>query len=763
MRRMTSRDESRKEVSTPTMSLAKPKQELRVGAWNVRTLYETGKTVQVVKEMKRYRLNILGISEMRWTDSGIMTLGSGETVCYSGRSDGQHQEGVGILMDKEARKSMMGWEPVNSRIITARFYSKYVKTTFIQCYAPTEQATDEDKDQFYRTLQRQIDKTPRHDILVLMGDFNAKVGDINTGYETCMGQEGVGEMNDNGQRFADVCLESGLVIGGTIFKHKNIHKLTWTSPDGRTQNQIDHIAFNHKWRGTFMDVRAIRGADASSDHHLVLCRMKLKLKRTKKKTNDALFDSGKLRDQAIKGQFITELSNRFQALQDTPVDDINSLCEDVQRAFVDTSKLVLGHRNKTRKEWISDTTWELIGQRKTAKLAMLTGSEEDRRRAAETYTEINREVKTSARNDKRQYADNMAAEAQAAAQRGDSRTVYRITKALTGGFTSKTTVVKDRTGNVLTKDEDQRNRWAEHFRDTLNRPDPEEEAIIEDMGFTIEMKRGCISQQEITEAIGQTRGNRAPGEDRITADMLKADPQVSAKALHELFNKVWEEERVPDSWKKGIIIKLPKKGDLSDCGNWRGINLLSVPGKIFCRIILQRLKQALDRTLREEQAGFRRGRGCVNQIFVLRTIVEQSLEWNSSLYVNYIDFQKAFDSIHHPSLWKILEAYGFPSKVVNILKDMYADNRCCVRHEGQLSEWFHVKTGVRQGCVISPTIFLVVIDWVMRKATGDRTRGLVWGLTARLEDCDFADDIALLSHTQKDIQEKTSRVDVVAS
>ena len=100
---------------------------------------------------------------------------------------------------------------------------------------------------------------------------------------------------------------------------------------------------------------------------------------------------------------------------------------------------------------------------------------------------------------------------------------------------------------------------------------------------------------------------------------------------------------------------------------------------------------------------------------------------------------------------------------MNILKDMYADNRCCVRHEGQLSEWFHVKTGVRQGCVISPTIFLVVIDWVMRKATGDRTRGLVWGLTARLEDCDFADDIALLSHTQKDIQEKTSRVDEVAS
>ena len=126
-------------------------------------------------------------------------------------------------------------------------------------------------------------------------------------------------------------------------------------------------------------------------------------------------------------------------------------------------------------------------------------------------------------------------------------------------------------------------------------------------------------------------------------------------------------------------------------------------GKTFCRILLQRLRQAIERILREEQAGFRAGRGCTDQIFILRTIVEQSLGWNSSLCSNYID-------IHHPSLWKILKAYGFLGKVSNILKDMCADNQCCVRHEGQQSEWFRVKTGVRQGCVISPTLFLVVID-----------------------------------------------------
>ena len=272
------------------------------------------------------------------------------------------------------------------------------------------------------------------------------------------------------------------------------------------------------------------------------------------------------------------------------------------------------------------------------------------------------------------------------------------------------------------------------------------------------MKKGKITVEEIASAIKQTKGNRAPGEDRVTADMLKADPHLSAQMLVKLLNQAWGEEKVPDDWKKGIIVKLPKKGDLSVCGNWRGINLLSVPGKIFCRVLLQRIRQGVDKRVREEQAGFRCGRSCTDQIFVLRNIVEQSLEWNSSLYINFIDFEKAFDSIHHPSLWHIMSLYGLPPKVINIVKDMYANNLCCVRHEGQHSEWFQVKTGVRQGCIISPLLFLIVIDYVMRTATADKPRGLVWGLFHRLEDSDFADDLALLAHTHSDIQEKTDRV-----
>ena len=107
---------------------------------------------------------------------------------------------------------------------------------------------------------------------------------------------------------------------------------------------------------------------------------------------------------------------------------------------------------------------------------------------------------------------------------------------------------------------------------------------------------------------------------------------------------------------KKIIVKLPKKGNLSDCNNWRGITLLN------------RVQNAVDQTLREEQAGFRKGRSCTEQIFALRNIIEQSLEHQKNLVINFIDFKKAFDSVHRPSLWKILKHYGIPARTSASLK-----------------------------------------------------------------------------------------------
>ncbi|CAI2735316.1 unnamed protein product [Schistosoma spindalis] len=170
------------------------------------------------------------------------------------------------------------------------------------------------------------------------------------------------------------------------------------------------------------------------------------------------------------------------------------------------------------------------------------------------------------------------------------------------------------------------------------------------------------------------------------------------------------------------------------------------------------MKDSVDAQLRDQQAGFRKDRSCTDQVATLRIIVEQSIEWNSSLYINFIDYEKAFDSVDRTTLWKLLRHYGVPQKIVNIIQNSYDGLNCKIVHGGQLTKSFEVKTGVRQGCLLSPFLFLLVIDWIMKTSTSEGKHGIQWTARMQLDDLDFADDQARLSHTQRQMQEKTTSV-----
>ena len=160
------------------------------------------------------------------------------------------------------------------------------------------------------------------------------------------------------------------------------------------------------------------------------------------------------------------------------------------------------------------------------------------------------------------------------------------------------------------------------------------------------------------------------------------------------------------------------------CKNWRGIALLSIPSKVFTCILLDRMKGALDENLREEQAGFQKNKSCTDHIATLRIIVEQSIQWQSPLYINFIDFGKAFDRADRDVIWMLMHHYGIPAKFVTLIQQMYENSTCQVIHNGKLSETSEVKTGVRQGCILSPLIFIMVIDWIMRETVKQGQNGI---------------------------------------
>lgn len=490
-------------------------------------------------------------------------------------------------------------------------------------------------------------------------------------------------------------------------------------------------------------------------------RIRLKLTRIEgKKIARERFDVCKLQSEEIRRRYVIEVRNRFEALGD--IEDPEEEHDLILATYREAAKKVIGRSKKQSKPWIGDKTWEKIKDRKEAKLKMEGArSERLKQRRREEYDAKDKEVKRSAREDKRNWIEKRAAAAEKAAENGRNKELYSITKTIAGERRRQEVGVKDKQGVLKTEMQERLQRWVEHLSEILNRDDPVnpvEEDEIEEPEEIGEIDLGRWQLQEVKDALKGTKPGKAPGVDEVGPELLRADMEDTAHRLTRCYNRLWETERWPEMWKKGLIVKIFKKGDLRDCNNWRGVTLLPVISKIFCRMLLERIKRGVDKELRKEQAGFRSKKSTTEQIFILRNILEQANEWRVGLYVHFVDFEKAFDSVHRESLWNIMKSYGIPHKMVRVIAGIYQGFECAVVDGSETSEWFKIKSGVKQGCVMSGFLFLLALDWTMREATADKRRGIRWNFTTVLEDLDFADDIALLSSKISDLKEKTGRL-----
>ena len=363
------------------------------------------------------------------------------------------------------------------------------------------------------------------------------------------------------------------------------------------------------------------------------------------------------------------------------------------------------------------------------------------------------------RRDREKFWDEQATLLETAALHNDQKQVFNLLRRAKAGPRQKSFLVKDGAGEVLTTEHDCINRWKEHFSQLLNHPPIPEDPILTHTANTASIiNPDCdttpVSLAEVKAALKKLKNSKAPGICTITAEMLKAGGDNMSLWLTEIINHVWIHERLPDDWRRGIILPFWKsKGDQLVCSNHRGITLLSIPGKLFTRILLSRAIPAIRSNRRPQQAGFMPNRSTTDHISALRLLIEKSLEFRKDrhLYIAFIDLKAAFDTVDHPSLWKILKTLGVPPKITALFQQLYSNAESCVRVNGKDSEWFPINSGVRQGCIAAPDLFNSVIDHLMARVS-ERVPGVSLG-NYTIADLEYADDTTLLCNTPDQLKD----------
>jgi len=704
--------------------------------WNIRGMTQ-GKLNVITKEMGRCGVNILGVSEHWMLSQGRFVTDDGFVVFFSGKDEGRRSSGVGFVVDKDASKAVLGYNPIDDRVMTIRIKGHPMNITFLQAYAPTADAEDEVVDDFYNKVQEALDQIHRKDIVIIMGDWNAKIGG-NIPRNKYIGNHGIGIRNERGDRLAEFCMTNDLVLTNTTFKHHPRRLYTWSSPGDRTRNQIDYIMVPKRWQSSIQNVKTRPGADCGSDHQMLYCKMKLKMKSMKRMKAPVRYDVF-----AIPEDFKVEVSNKFEALM--ALDDTETSSEELWEQMKSTMQIAANNhvpkRRKMKRQWLKPETMEVAEERRNAKTRE---DNEEWRRLDKLFTQ-------KANEDMNQYLEEKCMELERSSN--NPRRVFQLVKEITRKHDAQMDVINDKDGNALTEEAEIKRRWAEYCEELYRKLEND----TEEFQTTEYETEPPPLREEVKHALNKMSNGKSTGIDDIPAELWKASGEKGIDLLWKLCNHIWKSQEWPTDWCRAVFLPIYKKGSKKECSNYRTISLISHASKILLRIIVNRIKHKYTDEISDEQAGFVEGRGTREHIVNVRQIMEKCKGHNIPLYMCFIDYSKAFDCVSHGQLWNIMKTMGFPLHIISLISKLYENQESAVRTYNGNTEWFKIGRGVRQGCILSPCLYNLYAEDIMRVALEEKDWGVKIGGVKR-SNLRYADDTTLLASSKEELMNMISDV-----
>ena len=642
-------------------------EEWVVGTLNVRTLAYKGSNgighnlISLVGICSESGCDVIGLQETRRGAQGAVVhkehvmMWSG---CRDGTSDKKGVHGVGLaikqhiwdgLEEEDKTVECFGPRLMKVRLQLGRSHG----VSFVVAYAPTETTRRgavngdmEEKDIFWRTLDTAIRDVPRGDRLVVMMDANARTGVRQVGSDPkVLGAYGRDTLNGNGRRLLGLAADNRLAIANTFFctPKDGISHTFEQANKSKQQHRLDYLLVRQSDRPRVRDTKVHPVDPKDSDHNLVLAHIRLggrvapNRRRRTTKSGRPNIDLARLKAE-------TDLRREFQARAPCAAASLGRAAATLDEMVTALTEPVLqtaaeiapGTKRKGGpKGWCaSEEVQREISEareRREAARTRLGGAPADpklRKALKAAEKELNRRRIAAVSS----FLEEHAARLERERREGDHAGFYKHVKGLdvegSRPLTSQT--IKDADGNLLRDPALALERWAGWFSTLLNTKSPTLDPQVADR---LKQRPTCWPLDdeptlfEVEEAILGMANRKAVGPDELPAELIKLfldGDQALLRQFHDIIVTMWRKREVPQQWKDATIKVLFKKKDPTECGNYRGISLVSHAGKVLTKLITTRLSHYCEREdiLLEEQSGFRPARSTNDMMFVIRRLHE---------------------------------------------------------------------------------------------------------------------------------------------
>ena len=709
--------------------------------------------------MRDNNIHIMCIQETRKKLSDTFSA-HGYTIYLSGGSSMSSREwaGVGFILSPRASKYVIGFTPFSNRIASLRLRVAGGCCALLSVYAPHNLKDLPERFEFYESLDSHLQQIPVNGKKLVFGDFNARLGSRHPGEEDILGPYGFGVEArhrvevPNRDLLLEFCTSRSMVVANTFVDAPPHQKVTFHEPGVSPMSQICSAGFSMLdlllvQSGEELDVMSLtsdRSGAIASHHFPVIAAVRVNICTASQPGRELKRDWASLKIPYTRNAFLEGISSATASSMDAPMDSHwKSMREAITGA---ASKCIPYETRKGKKPWIGSGTLALIDERNAARCADDWPLEKT----------LRRDIKRSARRDKSAWLNDVAAT-------GDWKAIRKIRKPRA----PQQTRLQNCEGRSVGTEE-RASTFADHLEKVqwCVRPATLVPDRLPPICPPLPTSEALFTHKELRKAIFSLASGKSIRKGDAPIEAFKAMAAEAGDAMQDfldLCNECLLQGEVPQDWLLARVALIFKKGDPGDCNNYRPICMVPVAYKVFAAMLKQRFLDAgLDARLWQSQYGFRCKRSTEDAMYVARRHIELACAQRAGqISLLALDWKKAFDSVHVEALSDALRRMGLPPSYVALIHSMMTSRNFFVEDCGQCSSTRPQKSGISQGCTLSPLLFVALMTVMMHDAISN------FSLAAKdaykmgsLLDLVYADDTLLMGVNAHHLSEF---LDVVAT